>query len=75
MQPAPAPLAPTAGGGVKHSSVIYCIICNATGDERDPPSPDPAGLFSEGGEVMKLRIIGSITIPKPGIKRVELWEY
>ena len=32
--------------------------------------PDPAGLFSEGSEVMKLHIEGSLTIYKPGIKRV-----
>ena len=31
---------------------------------------DPAALFSEGGEVMKLHIEGSLMIPKPGIKRV-----
>ena len=28
------------------------------------------GLFSEDGEVMKLHIEGSLTTPKPGIKRV-----
>ena len=33
------------------------------------------GLFSEGGDVIKLHIEGSLTIPKPGIKRVYLWEY
>ena len=33
--------------------------------------PDPAGLLSEGGDVIKLHIIeGSLTIPIPGIKRV-----
>ena len=31
---------------------------------------DPAGLFSEGGDVIKLHIKGSLTIPKPDIKRV-----
>ena len=40
-----------------------------------PPArcpPDPAGLLSEGGEVdlIKLHIEGSLTIPKPGNKRV-----
>ena len=29
-------------------------------------TPDPTGLFSEGGEVIKLHIEGSLTIPKPG---------
>ena len=29
-----------------------------------------AGLFSEGGEVMKPHIEGSLPIPKPGITRV-----
>ena len=32
--------------------------------------PDPAGLFSEGGEVITLHIEGSLTIPVTGIKRV-----
>ena len=32
--------------------------------------PDPAGLFSEGGEVIKLHMEGSLTISRPGIKRV-----
>ena len=32
--------------------------------------PTPTGLSSEGGEVIKLRIEGSLTIPEPGIKRV-----
>ena len=32
--------------------------------------PDPAGLFSEGGEVMELHTKGSLMIPKPGIERV-----
>ena len=30
--------------------------------------PDPAGLFSEGGEVTKLYIEGSLTIPRTEIK-------
>ena len=34
------------------------------------PLPDPAGLFSEGGEVIQLHVEGSLTILKPGIKRV-----
>ena len=38
------------------------------------PPPDPAGLFSDDGEVTKFRIEGSLTIPKPGMKRVYLWE-
>ena len=33
------------------------------------PPPDPAALFSEGGEVIKLHIEGSLTIPAPDIKR------
>ena len=35
-----------------------------------PPSipPDSAGLFSEGGGVIKPYIEGSLTIPKPGLK-------
>ena len=37
--------------------------------DRETP-PDPAGLFSEGGEVIKLHIEGSLTIPITGIKRV-----
>ena len=32
--------------------------------------PDPAGLFSEGGEVIQLHIDGSLTIPTTGIKWV-----
>ena len=34
--------------------------------------PEPAGrvFFSEGGEVMKLHTVGSLMIPKPGIKWV-----
>ena len=35
-----------------------------------PAPPDPAGLFSQGGGVIKLRIEGSLTIPKPGVIRV-----
>ena len=31
---------------------------------------DPACIFSEGGEVMKLHIEGFLTIPIPGIKIV-----
>ena len=31
----------------------------------DPP--DPVGLFSEGGEVIKLHVEGSLTIPRAGI--------
>ena len=30
-------------------------------------------FFSEGGELIKLHIEGSLTIPAPGIKRVGLW--
>ena len=30
--------------------------------------PDPAGLFSEGGEVIKLRTEGSLMIPTTWIK-------
>ena len=36
------------------------------------PPPDPAGFFSEGGEVIKLYIEGSLMIPIPGIKRVTM---
>ena len=33
--------------------------------------PDPAALlFSEGGEVVELHTVGSLTIPRTGIKRV-----
>ena len=32
--------------------------------------PDPAGLFSEGSEVIQRHIEGSLTIPNPWIKRV-----
>ena len=38
-------------------------------DSRCTP-PDPAGVFSEGAEVIQLRIEGSLTIPTTGIKRV-----
>ena len=31
------------------------------------PPPDPAGLFSDDGEVTKFRIEGSLTIPITGI--------
>ena len=37
--------------------------------------PDPAGLLSEGGAVMKLHKEGSLTLLTPGFKRVYLWEY
>ena len=42
----------------------------ARGTPRLPPVCDPAGLFSEDGELMKLYVEGSLMIPKPGIKRV-----
>ena len=32
--------------------------------------PDPAGLFSEGGDVIKLHAGGSLTIPTTWINRV-----
>ena len=41
-----------------------------SGQHRIPLDPD--GLFSEGGKVIKLHSKGSLTIPTPGIKRVEL---
>ena len=49
---------------------------STTGGVRaaDPP-PELAGLFSQGGEVMKLHKEGSLTILASGIKRVSLWEY
>ena len=34
--------------------------------------PDPAGLFSEGGEVIHLHIEGSLTIPKPRVRRITM---
>ena len=37
-------------------------------------SPNPAGLFSEGGKVIKLHIEDSLTIPTTGIKSVQPWE-
>ena len=33
-------------------------------------APDSAGLFSEGGEVIKLHTEGSLMIPRTGVKRV-----
>ena len=36
-----------------------------------PLPPDPAGLFSEGGDATKLHIEGSLMIPTSGIKRVD----
>ena len=52
-------------------------IATSTSTKHDPPSnvsdvcipPNPAGMFSEDGEVITLHIDGSLTIPKPGIKR------
>ena len=35
----------------------------------------PVGLVSEGAEVIKRHIEGSLTIPRTGIKRAKLWEY
>ena len=32
-------------------------------------------FFSEGGEVMKRHTVGSLTIPRTGIKRVYIWKY
>ena len=32
------------------------------------PAPDPAAIFSEGGEVINLHIEGSLTILAPGLK-------
>ena len=42
------------------------------GDLRhsDRVLPEPAGLVNEGGEVIKLHIGGSLTIPTTEIKRV-----
>ena len=36
-------------------------VCSWAGSHSPPP--DPAGLLSEGAEVIKLRIEGSLTIP------------
>ena len=36
--------------------------------------PEPAGLFSEGAEVIQLHVEGSLTIPTSGVQRVYLWE-
>ena len=49
--------------------------CLGSGFSVEALAPEPAGLFSEGGEVIKLHIEGSITIPTTGIKWVLLWEY
>ena len=58
------------------ASVLPMMMMSATagysmwmGQTQARP-PYPAGLFSEGGEVIKLRIEGSLTIPIPEIKRV-----
>ena len=32
--------------------------------------PDPAGIFSEGGEVIKRHTVGSLSIPTTEIKRL-----
>ena len=47
--------------GLPQSSLSRLATC---------PPPDPAGLFSKGGDVIKLQ--GSITIPMAGINRVYL---
>ena len=42
---------------------------------RSPPARSGCkSLFSVGGEATKFHIAGSLTIPKPGIKRLSLWE-
>ena len=54
---------------VKQLFVWLSVEYNATRGKVSVP-PDPAALFSEGGEVINLHIEGSLTIPKSGIKRV-----
>ena len=45
--------------------IMYQGLCR---DELSPP--DPVGLVSKGGEVIKLHIEGSLTISTTGIIRV-----
>ena len=57
------------GGSLSHEGVLLCGRCRRgrLGTKRVLRTrnlpPDPAGLFSEGGEVIKLHIEGSLTIP------------
>ena len=55
-----------AWGGKKHN--FYSK--NKFSIEFTPP--DPAGIFSEGTEVIKSHIKGSLTIPKSDVKRVRV---
>ena len=52
-------------GGVAWLGETPCIL-----EESRPVPPDPVGLFSEGGEGIKLHLEGSLTIPKTEVKRV-----
>ena len=47
-------------------SRLLCIL-KTTHGQCTPP--DPAGLVSEGGGVIKLRTVGSLTIPIAGIEK------
>ena len=52
-------------GSVPHTSGAGC----AGGVRASALPPDPADIFSEGGEAIKLHIGGSLTIPTAGIKQ------
>ena len=60
---------------------MVCVVhVSLSGVKHDPEvdtlrlvdllPPHTAGLFSEGGEEIQLRVEGSLTIPKTGIKRL-----
>ena len=48
------------------------MVLEISGPSSAPPPPDPAGLFSDGAEVIQL-LERSLTIPRTGIKRVSIW--
>ena len=50
----------------EHSSPVRISVSVAL----CPPPPDPAVIFSEGGEIIKLHNEGPLTIRTTGIKRV-----
>ena len=54
--------------GLPGCRVILSVALGAHKEGRNLPPARLARLFSEGGEVMKLHIEGSLTIPTPGSK-------
>ena len=67
-----------AGGTLRARSEISALQAfNATAakykeelDDKHRPVPLPPDTVQEGGEVIKLHTVGSLMIPRTGIKRV-----